>query len=92
MGGARYVGRRADAGCVATSTARSQQLHAKLEGDAQSCAPSNDSAADGCFISNSYDATSHFESVATDVLRLYKDVVGEELDMTISADTTEADE
>ena len=58
----------------------------------QTFAPSNDSAADGCFISSSYDATSHFESVANDVLRLYKDVVGEELDMSISADTTEADE
>jgi len=51
--------------------------------------PANDPAADGCFISNDYDATSHFESVAEDVLRLYQQVTGEELDMSISADTVE---
>ena len=51
--------------------------------------PANDPAADGCFISNDYDATSHFESVANDVLRIYSQLTGEELDMTISADTVE---
>ena len=40
---------------------------------------------------SSYDATSHFESVANNVLSLYKSITGEELDMSISADTTDAD-
>ena len=57
----------------------------------QTFAPTNDSAADNCFISSSYDATSHFESVANNVLNLYKSITGEELDMSISADTTDAD-
>eukprot|EP00834_Sanchytrium_tribonematis_P004099 NODE_184_length_13742_cov_0.550539.p11 type:complete len:116 gc:universal NODE_184_length_13742_cov_0.550539:11635-11982(+) len=33
----------------------------------------------GLFISNSFDATSHFETVCQDVLRLYKEVMGKEL-------------
>eukprot|EP00835_Amoeboradix_gromovi_P003855 NODE_271_length_12205_cov_0.703205.p11 type:complete len:114 gc:universal NODE_271_length_12205_cov_0.703205:3394-3053(-) len=34
---------------------------------------------EGLFISNSFDATSHFETVCIDVLRLYKEVMGKEL-------------
>jgi hypothetical protein len=34
---------------------------------------------------------SHFETTAEDVLAMYRRVTGEELDMTISADTTDAD-
>ena len=32
--------------------------------------------ADNCFISASYDGTSHFQSVAADVQRIYKGVTG----------------
>lgn len=46
---------------------------------------------DKCYISRSYDATSHFESAAMDVLSLYERITGEKLDMTISADM-DADE
>jgi RAB protein geranylgeranyltransferase component A len=31
----------------------------------------------GIHISNSYDATSHFETIAKDVIRIYKEVTGE---------------
>ena len=48
-----------------------------------------DSVNDHCFISKSYDATSHFETAANDVLELYQKISGEELDMTISADSLE---
>jgi Rab GDP dissociation inhibitor len=34
---------------------------------------------EGLFISNSFDATSHFETVCLDVLRLYKEVIGKDL-------------
>jgi hypothetical protein len=34
---------------------------------------------------------SHFETAANDVLSLYERLTGEQLDMTISADTTDAD-
>ena len=33
----------------------------------------------GLFISSSFDATSHFETVCLDVLRVYKEVMGKEL-------------
>lgn len=51
--------------------------------------PQGDGSADGCYISKSYDATSHFETAANDVLSLYQRITGTELDMTISADMNE---
>lgn len=42
-----------------------------------------------CYISKSYDATSHFETCADDVLSLYHRITGTHLDMTISADMDE---
>lgn len=47
---------------------------------------------DQCFISKSYDATSHFETCANDVLSLYTRITGTELDMNISADMNDSDE
>jgi Rab GDP dissociation inhibitor len=44
-----------------------------------------DRAADNCHISASYDGTSHFQSVAADVVRIYKAVTGEDIDMSIDA-------
>jgi len=46
---------------------------------------------DKCFISSSFDGTSHFESDCDDLLSLYKRVTGKELDMTINADSVEND-
>lgn len=37
---------------------------------------------DGVFISQSFDATSHFENETEDVLELYKEISGKELDLT----------
>ena len=53
--------------------------------------PIGDGTDDKCFISSSFDGTSHFESDCEDLLSLYKRVTGEELDMTINADSVEAD-
>jgi len=53
--------------------------------------PLADGTADRCFISKSFDATSHFETAANDVLDLYARVTGTELDLTINADSTKAD-
>lgn len=50
-----------------------------------------DGTDDQCFISSSFDGTSHFESDCEDLLALYKRVTGEDLDMTINADSVEAD-
>lgn len=45
--------------------------------------PKRDS--DGCHISATYDGTSHFQSVAKDVQRIFKDVTGEAIDMSIDS-------
>jgi len=39
--------------------------------------PAHDPAKEGIHISNSYDATTHFETVCDDVVRLYKEITGE---------------
>jgi len=50
--------------------------------------PVNDSSKDGCFITSSYDATSHFESCTAEVLDYYERMTGAKLDLT----ATTADE
>ncbi|CAM9847134.1 unnamed protein product [Discosporangium mesarthrocarpum] len=45
--------------------------------------PLDDGIADRCFISTSYDATSHFETTAQDVESLYERIMGQKLDLTI---------
>ena len=50
--------------------------------------PVGDGKNDNCYISKSYDATSHFETAANDVLSLYERITGTQLDMTINADST----
>ncbi|OQS00988.1 rab GDP dissociation inhibitor alpha [Achlya hypogyna] len=54
--------------------------------------PIGDGLNDNCFISSSYDATSHFETTSDDVLSLYQRITGEALDMNINADSTDADQ
>jgi Rab GDP dissociation inhibitor len=39
--------------------------------------PTNDPKSDGIHISKSYDATSHFETVCDDVVRVYQEITGE---------------
>lgn len=51
-----------------------------------------DGTEDRCFITSSYDATSHFETVADEVMEIYERVTGEKLDMTIKADTVTSDD
>lgn len=52
-------------------------------------APVADGTGDKCYISKSYDATSHFETAANDVLSLYERLTGTQLDMSVSADMNE---
>merc|ERR1711998_741012 len=54
--------------------------------------PVNDGKEDNCYISKSYDAASHFETTANDVLSLYTRITGEALDMSISAEMKDDDE
>lgn len=53
--------------------------------------PVNSGEEDKCFISSSFDGTSHFENDCDDLLSLYKRVTGSELDMNINADSVEPD-
>jgi Rab GDP dissociation inhibitor len=53
--------------------------------------PAADGSEDSCYISSSFDGTSHFEKDCDDMLSLYKRITGEELDMNINADSVEAD-
>lgn len=45
--------------------------------------PTNDPLADGLWVSESYDATSHFETASEDVLQIYERLTGEKLDLNI---------
>ncbi|XP_039019496.1 guanosine nucleotide diphosphate dissociation inhibitor At5g09550-like [Hibiscus syriacus] len=38
--------------------------------------PTNDHAADNCFISASYDPTTHFETTVNDVIQMYTKITG----------------
>lgn len=43
----------------------------------------NDPKADGCFITSSYDATTHFETCCKEVLATYEKIIGEPLDLEV---------
>jgi len=45
--------------------------------------PITDGTKDKCFISKTYDATSHFESTVEDVLDVYRRITGKDLDLTV---------
>jgi len=51
--------------------------------------PANDPKKDNCFITSSYDATTHFETCSSEVLELYEKIMGEPLDLD---QTDEGDE
>jgi len=48
--------------------------------------PKSDGKADNCYISNSYDGTSHFQSAARNILDLYERMTGRELVLTSGED------
>ncbi|KAK7268095.1 hypothetical protein RIF29_20782 [Crotalaria pallida] len=45
--------------------------------------PTNDHQADGCFISTSYDATTHFETTLKDVIEIYSKITGKVISFLI---------
>ena len=48
--------------------------------------PCNNPLKDGCFITTSYDATTHFQTCTEEVLQYYDEITGGPLDLNISAD------
>jgi len=53
--------------------------------------PITNGTEDNCYISRSYDGTSHFQSAAENILEIYKLVTGEELDLTQVEQPEESD-
>ena len=49
-------------------------------------APAEDGTASRCFVTASYDASSHFEATSDEVLDLWRRISGEELDMSVKAE------
>ncbi|KAI9079264.1 hypothetical protein K1719_038749 [Acacia pycnantha] len=52
--------------------------------------PQNDCEADSCFISTSYDPTTHFESTVKDVLALYRKITGKDVDLSVDLSSASA--
>ncbi|XP_024980358.1 guanosine nucleotide diphosphate dissociation inhibitor At5g09550-like [Cynara cardunculus var. scolymus] len=52
--------------------------------------PTNDGAGDNCFVSTSYDATTHFETTMKDVLAMYTKITGKELDLSVDLSAASA--
>ncbi|XP_004504841.1 guanosine nucleotide diphosphate dissociation inhibitor At5g09550 [Cicer arietinum] len=52
--------------------------------------PTNDHATDGCFISTSYDATTHFETTVKDVVQMYSKITGKVLDLSVDLSAASA--
>ncbi|CAH9075543.1 unnamed protein product [Cuscuta epithymum] len=54
--------------------------------------PVNEPSMDNCFISTSYDATTHFESTVDDVLNMYTLITGKALDLNVDLNAASAAE
>ena len=54
--------------------------------------PVNEPSLDNCFISTSYDGTTHFESTVTDVLNMYTMITGKVLDLNVDLNAASAAE
>uniref|UniRef100_A0A0D9VSI6 Guanosine nucleotide diphosphate dissociation inhibitor n=1 Tax=Leersia perrieri TaxID=77586 RepID=A0A0D9VSI6_9ORYZ len=54
--------------------------------------PANTAEEDNCFVTNSYDATTHFETTVKDVLALYSKITGKELDLSVDLNAASAAE
>ncbi|XP_077234139.1 guanosine nucleotide diphosphate dissociation inhibitor At5g09550 [Tasmannia lanceolata] len=52
--------------------------------------PTNKHDVDNCFISTSYDPTTHFESTVQDVIALYSQITGKVLDLTVDLSAASA--
>ncbi|GAA0139442.1 G-protein modulator [Lithospermum erythrorhizon] len=53
--------------------------------------PTNAPETDSCFISTSYDATTHFESTVIDVLAMYTKITGKVVDLSVDLSAASAD-
>jgi Rab GDP dissociation inhibitor len=54
--------------------------------------PVNEPSLDNCFVSTSYDATTHFETTVTDVLNMYTMITGKAIDLSVDLSAASAAE
>jgi Rab GDP dissociation inhibitor len=54
--------------------------------------PVNEPSLDNCFVSTSYDATTHFETTVTDVLNMYTNIAGKTVDLSVDLSAASAAE
>ncbi|XP_004962066.2 guanosine nucleotide diphosphate dissociation inhibitor 2 isoform X1 [Setaria italica] len=54
--------------------------------------PVNEPSLDNCFVSTSYDATTHFETTVTDVLSMYTAITGKTVDLSVDLSAASAAE
>jgi len=54
--------------------------------------PVNEPSLDNCFVSTSYDATTHFETTVTDVLNMYTMITGKTVDLSVDLSAASAAE
>ncbi|CAN6300445.1 unnamed protein product [Urochloa humidicola] len=54
--------------------------------------PINNPEEDSCFLTNSYDSSTHFETTVKDVLSLYNKITGKELDLSVDLNAASATE
>ncbi|KAF2292954.1 hypothetical protein GH714_034257 [Hevea brasiliensis] len=52
--------------------------------------PNNQHDVDNCFISTSYDATTHFETTVQDVIKMYSKITGKTLDLSVDLSAASA--
>ncbi|XP_042410509.1 guanosine nucleotide diphosphate dissociation inhibitor At5g09550-like [Zingiber officinale] len=52
--------------------------------------PINNHEEDNCFVSTSYDATTHFESTVQNVISMYKKITGKDLDLSVDLSAASA--
>ncbi|GMI74652.1 RAB GDP-dissociation inhibitor [Hibiscus trionum] len=52
--------------------------------------PTNDHTADNCFVSSSYDSTTHFETTVNDVIEMYSKITGKDLDLSVDLSAASA--
>ncbi|OAY35745.1 guanosine nucleotide diphosphate dissociation inhibitor At5g09550 [Manihot esculenta] len=52
--------------------------------------PNNQPDVDNCFISTSYDATTHFETTVEDVIKMYSKITGKTLDLSVDLSAASA--
>jgi len=53
--------------------------------------PTKDGADSNLWVTESYDATSHFEEASEEILDIYQKIIGEKLDLNIEPDENEED-